>query len=68
MIFPLCSSASQLNIMCIWLSFQTEEALFNALRVIFYVMHNRLLVNGQWFIVSYDSASKQEHYKSNRMQ
>ena len=43
MIFLLCSSASQLNIMCIWLSFQTEKALFNALRVIFYFTHNRLL-------------------------
>jgi len=26
------------------------------------------LVNGQWFIVSYDSANKQKHHKSHRMQ
>jgi len=25
-------------------------------------------VNGQWFIVSYDSANKQKHHKSHRMQ
>jgi len=24
--------------------------------------------NGQWFIVSYDSANKQKHHKSHRMQ
>ena len=27
-----------------------------------------ILVNGQWFIVSYDSANKQKHHKSHRMQ
>jgi len=26
------------------------------------------MVNGQWFIVSYDSANKQKHHKSHRMQ
>jgi len=26
------------------------------------------MVNGQWFIVSYDSANKQKHPKSHRMQ
>jgi len=26
------------------------------------------MVNGQWFIVSYDSANKQKHQKSHRMQ
>jgi len=26
------------------------------------------LVNGQWFIVSYDSTNKQKHHKSHRMQ
>ena len=25
------------------------------------------MVNGQWFIVSYDSANKQKHHKSHRM-
>jgi len=28
----------------------------------------RSMVNGQWFIVSYDSANKQKHHKSHRMQ
>jgi len=26
------------------------------------------MVNGQWFIVSYDSTNKQKHHKSHRMQ
>jgi len=26
------------------------------------------MVNVQWFIVSYDSANKQKHHKSHRMQ
>jgi len=29
--------------MCVWLSFQTKEALFAALRLTFYVNHKRLL-------------------------
>jgi len=29
--------------MCVWLSFQTKEALFTALRVTFYVNYKRLL-------------------------
>jgi len=27
----------------------------------------QVMVNGQWFIVSYDSANKQKHHKSHRM-
>jgi len=28
----------------------------------------KTMVNGQWFIVSYDSTNKQKHHKSHRMQ
>jgi len=28
----------------------------------------RSMVNGQWFTISYDSANKQKHHKSHRMQ
>jgi len=28
----------------------------------------RSMVNGQWFVVSYDSTNKQKHHKSHRMQ
>ena len=33
-----------------------------------YKLHHMPMVNGQWFIVSYDSANKQKHHKSHRMQ
>jgi len=37
----------------------------------FYPLHielSHVMANGQWFIVSYDSANKQKHHKSHRMQ
>jgi len=34
------------------------------LRVVFVAAYS---ANGQWFIVSYDSANKQKHHKSHRM-
>jgi len=37
-------SVKPLALMCVWLSFQTKEALFAALRLTFYVNHNRLLL------------------------
>jgi len=41
MIFKFLSSIS--HPMCVWLSFQTKEALFAALRLTFYVNYKRLL-------------------------
>jgi len=32
------------------------------------LLSHSLSFNGQWFIVSYDSANKQKHHKSHRMQ
>jgi len=34
----------------------------------FNTIQTTTMVNGQWFIVSYDSANKQKHRKSHRMQ
>ena len=52
-VFPLYSpggkvalcplSAKPLTLMCVWLSFQTKEALFAALKLTFYVNYKRLL-------------------------
>ena len=36
-------SVKPLTLMCVWLSFQTKEALFAALKQIFYVNRKRLL-------------------------
>ena len=36
-------SAKTLTLMCVWLSFQTKEALFTALKLTFYVNYKRLL-------------------------
>ena len=36
-------SVKPLALMCVWLSFQTKEALFAALRLTFYVNYKRLL-------------------------
>jgi len=36
-------SVKPLTLMCVWLSFQTKEALFAALKQTFYVNHKRLL-------------------------
>ena len=36
-------SVKPLTLMCVWLSFQTKEALFAALKLIFYVNYKRLL-------------------------
>ena len=36
-------SAKPLTLMCVWLSFQTKEALFAALKLTFYVNDKRLL-------------------------
>jgi len=40
-LYPL--SVKPLTLMCVWLSFQTEEALFATLKQTFYVNHKRLL-------------------------
>ena len=40
-LFPL--SVKPLTLMCVWLSFETKEALFAALKQTFYVNHKRLL-------------------------
>jgi len=37
------SSVKPLTLMCIWLPFQTKEALFAALRLSFYINYKRLL-------------------------
>jgi len=39
----LSSFHQSLTLMCVWLSFQTKEALFAALRLTFYVKYKRLL-------------------------
>jgi len=39
----LLLSVKPLTLMCVWLSFQTKEALFAALKQTFYVNHKRLL-------------------------
>jgi len=36
-------SVKPLTLMCVWLSFQTKETLFAALKQTFYVSHKRLL-------------------------
>jgi len=43
----------------------TNDSLFVLLRL---VILGLCTVNGQWFIVSYDSANKQKYHKSHRMQ
>jgi len=40
-LFPL--SVKPLTLMCVWLSFQTKEALFAALKLTIYVNYKRLL-------------------------
>jgi len=41
---PIASlSIKPLTLMCVWLSFQTKEVLFAALRLTFYVNYKRLL-------------------------
>jgi len=32
------------------------------------MLNPKAMINGQWFIVSYDSVNKQKHHKSHRMQ
>jgi len=39
----LSSFHKSLALLCVWLSFQTKEALFAALRLTFYVNYKRLL-------------------------
>jgi len=39
----LCFVHQSLTLMCVWLSFQTEEALFHLLGITYYVTHHRLL-------------------------
>ena len=42
--FALCPlPLKPLTLMCVWLSFQTKEALFAALRLTFYLHYKRLL-------------------------
>jgi len=40
-LYPL--SVKPLTLMCVWLSFQTKEALFAALKLTFYINYKRLL-------------------------
>ena len=57
------------NQMPTWHFIYFQRGIFAYLQVkLFHWIRMKWMINGQWFIVSYDSANKQKHHKSHRMQ